>query len=383
MVSQVRRGILDLIGAARPSIADPFLPRKIEEGRIEDIRECIGCNYCVKTVNHGVVAGCTQNPTMGEEWRLSWHPEHIVPKASQASVLVIGAGPAGLEVTRALAQRGYMVTLAEASSELGGRVRRESTLPGLQEWIRVADWRVTQIAKSSNVTVHKKNLLSAEDILGLEHEHVVIATGSRWRRDGVGMTNPSPVPLHSLAQIFTPDDLMDGRFPERGPVAIFDDDHYYLGGVLAEQLRRRGFAVQLITPGHTVSKHTEASLEAANVLTRMRELEVQISVHTNIVQVDPNHLTLQCALSGKTSVAVAAALVLVTSREPVDGLYQELISDSPRLADSGIRSVNVVGDARLPGTIAAAVYDAHRYAREFEGDLIDVSTLPPSTRTRY
>src|SRR3984893_2347671 len=161
MVSQIRRGILDLIGAARPSIADPFLPRKIEEGRIEDIRECIGCNYCVKTVSLGV-SGCTQNPTMGEEWRLSWHPERIQPKVSQASVLVVGAGPAGLEVTRALAQRGYRVTLAEASNQLGGRVIRESALPGLREWVRVADWRVTQIAKSPNVTIYQNNLVSAE-----------------------------------------------------------------------------------------------------------------------------------------------------------------------------------------------------------------------------
>lgn len=383
MVSQIRRGILDLIGAARPSIADPFLPRKIEEGRIEDIRECIGCNYCVKTVNHHAVSGCTQNPTMGEEWRLGWHPERIEPKTSQSSILVVGAGPAGLEVTRALAQRGYRVTLAEASDQLGGRVRRESDLPGLQEWARVADWRVMQIEKSPLAAIYKGNLLNAADVFGLEHEHVVVATGSKWRRDGVGMTNRSPVAIHSAAQIFTPDDLMDGRFPERSPVVLFDDDQYYIGGVLAEQLRRRNLDVRLVTPGHTVSKYTEASLEAANVLARMRELGIKLSVHTNIVRVDQDNLTLQCMLSGEASTVAAAAVVLVTSREPIDFLYEELIEDSQRLIHSGIQSVSVVGDAKVPGTIAVAVFDAHRYAREFEGELIDVATLPPSTRTLY
>ena len=77
MVSQIRRGILDLIGGARPSIADPFLPRKIKEGRVDEIRECIGCNICISSWHDGVPVRCTQNPTAGEEWRRGWHPEHI------------------------------------------------------------------------------------------------------------------------------------------------------------------------------------------------------------------------------------------------------------------------------------------------------------------
>jgi dimethylamine/trimethylamine dehydrogenase len=122
MVSQVRKGIVDFIGAARPSIADPFLPRKIEEGRPEEIRECIGCNICYSGDSLSYPLRCTQNPTMGEEWRRGWHPERIQPTSSNATVLVIGAGPAGLEATRALGQRGYSVLLAEASAELGGLI---------------------------------------------------------------------------------------------------------------------------------------------------------------------------------------------------------------------------------------------------------------------
>ena len=126
MVNQIKRGIVDMIGVARPSIADPFFPKKIEEGRYEDIRECIGCNICYTGDQLGVPIRCTQNPTMGEEWRRGWHPEYVPEKKSESSVLVIGAGPEGLEASHALGKRGYKVMLSEARNELGGRVALES-----------------------------------------------------------------------------------------------------------------------------------------------------------------------------------------------------------------------------------------------------------------
>jgi dimethylamine/trimethylamine dehydrogenase len=121
MVSQVRRGVLDMVGAARPSIADPFLPRKIKEGRLDDIRECIGCNICAAADNTYTPIRCTQNPTMGEEWRRKWHPEIITKKESEDRILIVGAGPAGMECAVSLGKRGYEVALAEATTELGGR----------------------------------------------------------------------------------------------------------------------------------------------------------------------------------------------------------------------------------------------------------------------
>ena len=134
MADQIRRGVIDCIGAARPSIADPFLPRKIAEGRAEDIRECVGCNLCYAHKSHGVPIRCTRNPTMGEEWRPGWHPERMRPASRARRVLVVGAGPAGLEAAR---------------------VSRESRLPGLAEWARVRDWRIGQIGKLPGVEVFR------------------------------------------------------------------------------------------------------------------------------------------------------------------------------------------------------------------------------------
>ena len=132
----------------------PFLPKKIEEGRLDEIRECIGCNICVAGDWFAVPMRCTQNPTMGEEWRRGWHPERIEPRKSNDSVLVVGGGPAGLECALALGNRGYRVILAESCEELGGRVSRESRLPGLAEWGRVRDYRMGLLEKFENVTIY-------------------------------------------------------------------------------------------------------------------------------------------------------------------------------------------------------------------------------------
>jgi dimethylamine/trimethylamine dehydrogenase len=202
MVSAITRGVMDMIGAARPSIADPFLPQKIKEGRIEDIRECIGCNICVTGDTRFVPIRCTQNPTMGEEWRRDWHPEMIAPKKSEKNAMIVGAGPAGLEAARALGQRGYGVTLLEARKELGGRVLRESALPGLNEWRRVVDWRLTQIRKMKNVAVYPSSPMTAEEILEADAQNIILATGAAWRRDGMGRTLRKPIQGYDLQRSY-------------------------------------------------------------------------------------------------------------------------------------------------------------------------------------
>ena len=154
MVEVIRSGQLDIIGAARPSIADPFLPKKIEEGRLDEIRECIGCNICGSRYNQGgsrIV--CTQNATTGEEYRRGWHPERFtVPRTLTNDVLIVGAGSAGMECAIILGKRGMRrVHLVDADAEMGGIMRWIPSLPGLGEWGRVVSYRKAQIAKLRNV----------------------------------------------------------------------------------------------------------------------------------------------------------------------------------------------------------------------------------------
>ncbi len=368
MVSQIRRGVLDFIGAARPSIADPFIPRKIDEGRIEDIRECIGCNICVSGDMTMSISRCTQNPTFMEEWRKGWHPEKMNGKGESGTVLVIGAGPAGLEAARAAAMRGYEVALAEAGTELGGRVRLESRLPGLSAWGRVRDYRAHQIGQMANVSVYFDSALSAQDVLDFGFEHVAIATGSTWRRDGVARHNLAPIPIDAAMPVFTPDDLMAGNLPEGGEIVLYDDDHYYMGGVLTELLVQKGAKVTLVTPSNLVSEWTLNTLEQQRIQSRMIELGVTIVTAQAVSAVGAKGVTLSCAFTGRTREIACDAVVLVTARLPEDALWHDLKSREDEWAAAGIRSIRRIGDADAPAPIAWATYAGHRFARELDAE---------------
>jgi len=365
MVSLIKRGVVDFIGAARPSIADPFLPKKIEEGRPEDIRECIGCNVCVSGDFLAVPMRCTQNPTIAEEWRKGWHPERIPAKESDESVLVIGAGPAGLECARALGQRGYSVTLAEASTELGGRVTDESRLPGLAEWGRVRDYRQVQIGEMANVETYLDSRMNAEQVLEFGTGHVVLATGSKWRSDGVGRQNYVAVPGSDSKNVFTPDDIIAGA-SLTGPVVVFDDDHYYMGGLMCEKLRAEGHQVILVTPAADVSHWTHNTMEQTRIQTRLIELGVEIVSLHNLTNIGNGEVKLACVYTERKQSRACGSVVMVTARLPEDRLYHDLSENQDALADAGIKSVTRIGDSLAPGTIAAAVYSGHRYARELD-----------------
>ena len=371
MVSQIRRGITDFIGAARPSIADPFLPRKIEAGRADEIRECIGCNICYTGDSKSVPIRCTQNPTMGEEWRRGWHPERIPAKDSDATVLVVGAGPAGLEATRALGQRGYNVMLAEASTELGGRVAQECLLPGLAEWGRVRDYRVHQIQTMTNVDVFLDNHLNADDALSIGADHIVIATGSKWRADGYGRYHSKPcLDLGPAEQVFTPNDIFEGRFPQ-GRAVVFDDDHYYMGSVLAEELVAKGVEVVFVTSENLVSAWGTMTDEQYQVQQRLIQLGVEIITAHGLDEFDGSNARLSCVYTERTRVVAADAVVLVTTRTPVDGLYREIAGTIESNSSGSVPAATLhkIGDCDAPAIIAAAIYAGHRYARELGTDM--------------
>ncbi|WP_415183840.1 FAD-dependent oxidoreductase [Phaeovulum sp.] len=367
MVKMIKSGTLDFIGCARPSIADPFLPKKVEEGRIDDIRECIGCNICITGDMTMSISRCTQNPTFMEEWRKGWHPENMNPKGASDNVLVVGSGPAGLEAAWALCRRGYDVAIAEARKEIGGRVARESKLPGLSAWGRVKDYREYQLQRRPDVEIYLDSQLSADDIMEFGFQNIAIATGATWRRDGVSRQHVVPMKIAEGASIYTPDDLMDGTLPG-GKVVIFDDDHYYMGGVLAELLVKQGADVTLITPSAYVSDWTNNTLEQSTIHARLDALGVKIVLNRGVTEIAADHIISNCVYTGKTCEYPADAVVIVASRRGNDDLYHELLARQDDWADAGIRSVKLFGDAEAAGPIAWATYAGHRYARELDSE---------------
>ena len=371
MVSAVKRGVLDLIGAARPSIADPFLPNKIKENRLEEIRECIGCNICVSGDMKIVPIRCTQNPTMSEEWRRGWHPEKIHAKTSDKEILVVGAGPAGLECARALGQRGYPVTLVDAKREMGGRVLLESKLPGLSEWRRVAEWRLAAPQLRPNLTMFPSSPMTAKDVLDTGIKNVIIATGSHYRRDGIGRTIHSPIPGFDQKDIYTPDDIMDGKIPS-GQVVIYDDDHFYMGGVIAELLAKSGCDVSLVTPSPMISYWTQFTLEQEKIEKRLLALGVKFHERHTLTTIYSHDVTIECTITGKVTSLNRSAVVLVTDRTPNDALYHAL---KPHSENGILDSLRIIGDAEAPSTIAQAVYAGHLAAREFD-ETIDPDVTP-------
>ncbi|HVJ40466.1 MAG TPA: FAD-dependent oxidoreductase [Dongiaceae bacterium] len=375
MLGQVKRGVVDLIGAARPSIADPFLPQKIAEGRLDDIRECIGCNICYASNSQGVPLRCTQNPTMGEEWRRGWHPERIERTSQPARVLVVGAGPAGLEAALTLGRRGHQVMLAEARRDLGGRVALESRLPGLGEWGRVRDYRQHQLGKLDNVEVFRESRMSAADIREIGARHVLLATGSSWRRDGMGHHFPAGNPALDGALTLTPDDIMAGQRPREKsqPVIVYDDDHYVMAAVIAELLAREGHTVTYVTTAGLVGEWSRFTGEQPRSQARLLELGVEIVVSQAVDAIigdDPSsaQAELACVYTGRRRVIACGGFVPVTSREPNDVLWHELTTDPAGNAAAGIAGIQRIGDCKAPGLIAHAVYDGHRIARMIDGD---------------
>ncbi|MDW9634464.1 NAD(P)-binding protein [Sinorhizobium meliloti] len=378
MVRVVKQGILDFIGAARPSIADPFLPKKIEEGRIDDIRECIGCNICTSGDNTNVPMRCTQNPTVGEEWRKGWHPETIARSEAPEPALIIGGGPAGLEAARALAQRGVDVMLAEGGGEWGGRVARECRLPGLATWGRVRDWRIGQLSTCVNAELYLHSPLSAADILQYGVPHVAIATGASWRTDGVGRSHRVPLDFLSAGTLISPDAILSEgaeAVPSDGPVVVFDDDCFYMGSVLAELLARRGCTVTFVTPESQVSPWSRNTLEQARIQKRLIDLGVEIVTAMALAGRTKDQLELSCVYSGRIRPVDCATLVPVTARLPDETLWLELKAREAEWADAGIKTITRLGDCLAPGLIAAAVYSGHQYARTYQ-EQVDKDRVP-------
>jgi dimethylamine/trimethylamine dehydrogenase len=371
MVEMIRSGQCDIIAAARPTISDPFLPKKIEEGRLDDIRECIGCNMCISKFEVGALPiVCTQNATVGEEYRRGWHPERFTRAANaEKDVLVIGAGPAGMECARILGERGMnRVHLVEAQDEIGGHVKSVAGLPRLGEWGRVITYRKIQLDKLGNVEVITGRRLTTQDVLEYGAEIVIVATGSYWSPTGVHDVENQPILGANAAtqdHVLTPDQVFAGKDPGQ-KVVVFDTDGYFMGATLAERFAREGRAVTLVTPLAETAPYTEKTLEQPRLVRALRQLGVSIRNYTTLGEVRPGSAALVDVWDDSEQIIECDGVVLVTQRLPHELLFLELRDDPEALDREGIEALYRVGDCAVPSTIADAVFEGHRLAREID-----------------
>jgi dimethylamine/trimethylamine dehydrogenase len=291
----------------------------------------------------------------------------FAPPSSNSSILVVGAGPAGLDCAVTLARRGYQVTLADAAQEFGGRLRFERRLPGLAAWGRVVDWRLGQLRERPNVDLYPGSELGVEDILGLEHSHVVIATGARWTHM---QFSPLEFPVGRIEGpgVYTPDDIAAGHRPE-GPVVVFDFDNYYLAGALAERLALEtggNGGVSYVTTAGNASAWTFMTNELPLVHRALGRAGVPIHTLQRVAAFDGECVTLADVYTGTEKRLACRSLVVVGMREPRDELFHALTARNQDLEKAGITHVARIGDCLAPGAIVHAVHSGHLFAREFD-----------------
>lgn len=369
MVELVRSGKVDLISAARPGIADPFLPRKIADGRFDQFRECIGSNECVRRGYTGQIA-CSQNPTIGEEGRRGWHPERFTPAKNRTNpVLIIGAGPAGLECAVVLGRRGFeAVHLVEQSERAGGRLEWFSQLPGFTAWRRVAEHREMWISQLPAVQLVLSKRMTVDEILDYGAEIVIIATGSRWATSGVDFLTQQPIPgADATAEfVLTPEQILLDHKPLPGRrLAVYDCDADITGVAMAQHLQNLGCEITVISPFADIAHRAALDNIGPTIRTEIIKNGGQLVPSTTLKSVDAEGITIADELGRETRRDVDG-LVLVSHRVSDDSLYQDLISDPARLAEANVSTVLRAGDCISPRALSDAVFDGHRLAREID-----------------
>lgn len=319
-------GVADAVGMTRAMIADPEMPRKAQEGRVDEIRTCMGSNEgCIDRLYFGLPVRCVQNATIGRE--LEWG--ELQPAAVQLRVAVVGGGPAGMECARIAARRGHHVTLYERNEELGGAIRLASRAPAWENYGSIVDWLGAELLRTG-VDVRLQHGVSAESFDTLGADAVVFATGAIARQPYV--------PIAEGANVCTVADVLSGRVAPKGRCVVLDETGYTPGPKTADFLADAGCEVEIVTRQYSLGETIGITLRAP-LYERLVRKNVTVTALHAVVRIERESVVLRHVLTDAQREVPAQWVVFASGGRGDDELYETYV------ARYGEERARLIGDA--------------------------------------
>ena len=345
-------GEADLVSIVRGQIADPHLARKASEGRAGDIRGCISCNQmCWGRRSRDYWISCLINPSAGREFE--WGGDRFSPAPMRKSVLVVGAGPAGLEAARAAAECGHVVEIVEASSVIGGQFRLAGLQPRRAQILDLLDWYEHQFTKLG-VTLKLNAYLDDADIAAHPADSVILATGSLPDETGFQRWLPAEPRLPGIeaGNVWSPEAVLRREARLGDAVVVYDEGGNWRGVGTAWALAEQGKQVTIVTPDPFVGKEIARTAADGPARRRMGKLGVKMLVEHCVVRWHGNGVTVRSFLTGEQQTIPASALVMATTNRSHDPFAESFAG----------KVTHRIGDCAAPRLAAYAFHDGRKVA---------------------